>query len=117
MCVKPCCWFAKDIELMNKLLITAAFSLCLLLLHGPLLGQVKLPGLIRDSMVIQRDTELKIWGWAGVGERVSVKFQGKKYTSKTGSDGKWFVWLPPLKAGGPYTMDIAASIKLQSTTY
>ena len=97
---------------MNKFLITAAFSFCLFILHGTLPGQVKLPGLIRDSMVIQRDTELKIWGWASVGERVSVKFQGKSYKTLTGSDGKWFVKLPPLKAGGPYTMDITASNKI-----
>ena len=97
---------------MNKFLITAAFSMCLLFLHSTLPGQVKLPGLIRDSMVIQRDTELKIWGWASVGERVSGKFQGKSYKTKTDSDGKWFVKLPPLKAGGPYTMDITASNKI-----
>ena len=89
--------------------MATAFSLCLLILHGSLPGQVKLPALIRDSMVIQRDTELKIWGWASAGERVSVKFQGKEYKSRTDSDGKWFVKLPPLKAGGPYTMDISAS--------
>lgn len=97
---------------MNKLLITAAFSLCLLTLHSTLPGQVRLPVLIRDSMVIQRDVDLKIWGWADVGERVSVKFQGKNYKTKTASDGKWYLKIPPMKAGGPYTMVIAASNRI-----
>ncbi|MEI9806930.1 MAG: hypothetical protein WDO16_03050 [Bacteroidota bacterium] len=36
------------------------------------IAQVKLPRLVRDSMVLQRDTKVKIWGWAAKGEKVSV---------------------------------------------
>ena len=71
-------------------------------------AQVRLPRLVRDSMVLQRDTRLNIWGWAGVGEKVTVTFKGKAYRARTGGDGKWSVALPPSKAGGPYTMDIKA---------
>jgi sialate O-acetylesterase len=74
-----------------------------------LYGQVKLPRLVRDSMIVQRDVKLKIWGWAAPGEKVNVAFNGKRAKAVTGSDGKWFVWLAPTKAGGPYTMSITAS--------
>jgi len=97
---------------MRKSVIIAAFSFFMLSITSTLPGQVKLPGLIRDSMVIQRDTELKIWGRAGAGEQVNVKFRGKSYQTKTGPDGKWFIWLPPMKAGGPYIMEITASNKI-----
>jgi sialate O-acetylesterase len=30
-------------------------------------ARVKLPALIRDSMVLQRDVKVKIWGWADKG--------------------------------------------------
>jgi sialate O-acetylesterase len=72
-------------------------------------GQVKLPQIIRDSMILQRDTKIKIWGWAAANEKVEVNFNGKKYTTKAGADGKWLTWLPAMKAGGPYTMNITAS--------
>src|SRR6185436_60884 len=36
----------------------------------------------------------------------------KNYKTTTGSDGKWLIQLPPMKAGGPYTMDIAGSNKI-----
>jgi len=75
-------------------------------------AQVKLPRLIRDSMVLQRDTKLNIWGWAAKGEKVDIKFNGKTYKTKTGADGKWLIVLPSQKAGGPFTMDIIGSNKI-----
>jgi sialate O-acetylesterase len=82
---------------------------CLVLSAHP---QVKLPRLVSDSMVLQRDAVVKIWGWAAKGERVAIKFNGKNYKATTGTDGKWSVLLSSMKAGGPYTMDITASNKI-----
>lgn len=72
-------------------------------------AQIKLPRIVRDSMILQRDAKVKIWGWAANGEKVTVSFAGKKYRTKTGADGKWTVTLSPTKAAGPYTMNIDAS--------
>jgi sialate O-acetylesterase len=73
------------------------------------LGQVKLPRLISDGMVLQRDAKTRIWGWASPGEKVAITFNGKAYNTTTAQNGKWTVSLSPTKAGGPYTMDIKAS--------
>jgi sialate O-acetylesterase len=75
-------------------------------------AQVKLPQLVRDSMVLQRDTKINIWGWAAKDEKVNIKFNGKTYKAKTGADGRWLIVLPPTKAGGPYTMDISGTNKI-----
>ncbi len=75
-------------------------------------GQVKLPRLVRDSMILQRDVNIKIWGWASKDEKVNVKFNNKTYKTKTAVGGKWLITLPPMKAGGPYTMDISGSNKI-----
>ncbi|HEY4288834.1 MAG TPA: sialate O-acetylesterase [Puia sp.] len=75
-------------------------------------AQIRLPRLVRDSMVLQRDRKMNIWGWASKGESVSVKFNGKSYRSDAGSDGKWKLELPPMKAGGPYTMEISGKNKI-----
>lgn len=74
--------------------------------------QVKLPRLIRDSMVLQRDAPLKIWGWAAKNEKVSIHFNGKHASTKAGTNGRWSILLPPMKAGGPYMMNIVASNKI-----
>jgi sialate O-acetylesterase len=69
-------------------------------------GQVVLPKLISDGMVLQRDVDLKIWGWASPGENVSVHFTEQLYHTVTDQDGKWAITLPPHPAGGPYEMRI-----------
>ena len=71
-------------------------------------GKLKLPRLISDGMVLQRDTEVKIWGWAEKGDTVIVKFAGSIFKSIAGDDGKWETIIRPMPAGGPYTMEISA---------
>ncbi|GEP98891.1 sialate O-acetylesterase [Chitinophaga cymbidii] len=75
-------------------------------------AEIKLPRLIRDSMILQRDQEIKLWGWADAQEKVTIRFNSKVYRTKASSDGRWTVLLPPTKAGGPYTMDISGSNRI-----
>jgi sialate O-acetylesterase len=69
-------------------------------------ANVKLPVMVSDGMVLQRDAKLIIWGWASPGEKVQVKFNKKSASTTTGSDGSWKISLPPMSAGGPYTMEV-----------
>ena len=87
------------------------FILSLFVLGGTMAvtAQVRLPQLIADQMVLQRDVPVNIWGWAAPGERVTVSFRGRSYSVRAAADSGWQVRLRPMKAGGPYTMDITAS--------
>jgi sialate O-acetylesterase len=80
--------------------------------HMRLYAQVKLPRLVRDSMILQRDVKIRIWGWASKDEKVSVKFNNKNYKTKADDNGNWSLALAPMKAGGPYTMDISGKNKI-----
>jgi len=71
-------------------------------------GEIRLPRLVRDSMILQRDTKVKIWGWASPGEKIKIDFLNKKYKIVADAKGNWMVELSPMKAGGPYTMKIDA---------
>ncbi len=82
---------------------------CLLLISQSAFCKVRLPRLVSNGMVLQRDSGVKIWGWADAGEKITVKFNGKTYKTTAGTDGKWKVKLSKTKAGGPYTMEIDAS--------
>lgn len=83
----------------------------LVLFLNPLLasGQISLPKLVSDGMVLQREAEVKIWGWASSGEKVAVRFRDRTYQTEANSEGKWELKLPEMKAGGPYTMTLKAS--------
>jgi len=67
-------------------------------------GQIKLPKLIGDGMVLQRNKEIKIWGWASSGESITLNFKHKNYRTKADINGNWELFIPPQKEGGPYTM-------------
>jgi len=69
-------------------------------------GQVILPKLVSDGMVLQRDAELNIWGWASPDEKVKLHFKEQIYSAITDKDGKWSITLPAYPAGGPYEMEI-----------
>ncbi|RWY54277.1 sialate O-acetylesterase [Mucilaginibacter gilvus] len=84
------------------------FTLCFCWFVTPSYATVRLPQLIADGMVLQRNVPLNIWGWADAGEKVTVTFRGKQYKVKTTASGEWAVILPAMKAGGPYIMDITA---------
>jgi len=80
-----------------------------LMLFDKLSAQVRLPRLISDSMILQRDEKIKLWGWASPSEKITVRVNGKNYRTAADRTGNWSVVLPPRKAGGPYTMEINAS--------
>ena len=60
-------------------------------------AKVSLPAIVSKGMVLQRNEVVKIWGWAEPGEKVSIRFIKKTYTTTTGKDGKWMVKLKPMK--------------------
>jgi sialate O-acetylesterase len=71
--------------------------------------QVRLPKLVSDGMVLQRDANVRVWGWASNGEKVTIRFMDATYNVVANDKGEWEVKLPKLQAGGPYTMQIDAS--------
>ncbi len=75
-------------------------------------GAVKLPGLFTDHMVLQRESQVRVWGWAEPGEAVSVTGSWDVSTSvrcKTEPDGTWEIKLKTAKAGGPYTLTVVGT--------
>lgn len=61
-------------------------------------GEVKLPPVISDHMVLQRETAVPIWGTAAAGEEISVSIAGQTKKATADATGTWKVKLDPLKA-------------------
>ena len=89
---------------------TIKFLLVILLSPGffQAKADVKLPRVISENMIFQRNQEIKIWGWADRGERISVEFNSVTLKTRASKDGKWSVTFPAMKAGGPYELKISA---------
>jgi len=69
-------------------------------------AEIRLPKLISDGMILQRDIPVKIWGWATPGEEISLQFNSLEYYTVTDKSGNWQIILPEQKAGGPYSITI-----------
>ena len=65
-----------------------------------------------DNMVLQRDREDSIWGWAKPGEEVTAAIAGRTAKAVAGANGKWLAKLTPPPAGGPYELTVTGSQKL-----
>ena len=64
-------------------------------------AKVRLPHIISDNMVIQQQTEVRLWGWAQPGKTVKVtaSWNSEAATAKAGKDGRWLVKVKTPKAG------------------
>ncbi|MDR2814297.1 MAG: beta galactosidase jelly roll domain-containing protein [Prevotellaceae bacterium] len=72
-------------------------------------AQVRLPHLVSNNLILQRDAPAVLWGWAAPGEPVSLTLRKNAYKTVADSGGNWHIQLPPQKAGGPHSITIRAS--------
>lgn len=75
-------------------------------------AQLRLPKIIGGNMVLQRDLEIPIWGWATAGQSIEVTFQDKQFATRADQEGRWEVKLPATEAGGPHEIAIKAGMEL-----
>lgn len=80
-----------------------------------LFGEVKMPAIFGDNMVMQQQTEAAIWGTASKNAtvKVSTSWNNKSYTARAGNDGKWKLKVITPSAGGPYEVSISDGTTLK----
>ncbi|MEM7477384.1 MAG: sialate O-acetylesterase [Planctomycetota bacterium] len=76
-------------------------------------AEVRVPNIFGDHMVLQQKQENKIWGKDAPNQAIAITFNN--VTTKTSADanGDWTAMLPASDAGGPYTISIAGSSKIE----
>ncbi|MBO9611110.1 MAG: sialate O-acetylesterase [Dyadobacter sp.] len=87
-----------------RIKILHPLALLLLCVALPLHAQIRLPRLVADHMVLQRDQPLKIGGWASPKEQITLQFDRKTYKTSANAAGKWEIGLPAHSAGTGYSM-------------
>ncbi len=79
------------LQVLLTLLLAVAFV-------SPAAAEIKLPTIIGDNMVLQREMPVPIWGWAEPKEKISVTFDNQSVATIADKDGKWKITLKELKA-------------------
>ena len=87
---------------MRTLACFAFFSATAVALHA----ELRLPRLLSDHAVLQRDAPLHVWGWATPGATIQIKLHGQATSVRTSGLGQWSAYLAPEPAGGPYTLTL-----------
>ncbi|MEM6696852.1 MAG: sialate O-acetylesterase [Bacteroidota bacterium] len=84
---------------------TLLFAIALIL-ASTAYAQFELCSIFTDNMVLQRDTEIPIWGWTNERTPMKVTFRGQTYEVNIDDQGKWQSKLPATAAGGTYEIII-----------
>lgn len=68
------------------------------------MANITLPTVFSDNMVLQRNTEIKIWGWANPKEEVKItpSWNLQEYKIIANNNAYWEISIPTPKEGGPY---------------
>lgn len=96
---------------MKSLTLAAIFSIGFV---SASLGDVKLPAIVSDSMVLQQQAEINVWGWADPDEKVTISpsWCDQQYTCVANQEKKWKTKIKTPEAGGPYTIKISGKNKI-----
>ena len=70
-------------------------------------AEVRLPGVIGDHAVLQRDRPIHLWGWASPDAHLTAHFHQQTVAAHADQLGKWSLYLAPERAGGPYTLTLS----------
>lgn len=85
------------------------FLLLAAVLPLQIFAKVTLPAVFTDNMVLQQQSDVKIWGKAKPGKAVKVttSWDKKTYETVAGASGDWMTTVSTPVAGGPYTVTIS----------
>ena len=63
-------------------------------------AKVRLPHLVSNNMVIQQQTDVRLWGWAKPGRKVTAttSWSQERSEAKAGKDGRWLLTVKSPKA-------------------
>lgn len=78
------------------------------MIFGSAMANVTLPNIFGDNMVLQRNSEVRIWGWANPKEEIKLvsSWNNQEYKTVTNNQAKWELVIKTPEAGGPYTISI-----------
>lgn len=80
----------------------------ILMSAGRLFAQIDFPSFISDNMVLQRESEVPIWGTSNPNTTINISCSWNeiKYVTTSNTSGKWQLKVKTPIAGGPYNIKV-----------
>jgi sialate O-acetylesterase len=70
-------------------------------------AEIRLPHMLSDEAVLQRDRPIHLWGWSSPNARISAHFHKQTAVGTADDRGRWSLYLQPEPAGGPYVLTLS----------
>lgn len=98
------------------------FLVLFLILLQPLNAAIKLPAIVSSNMVLQRNTTVKLWGWADANEKITIKTSWLKKTIniQADSEGNWSIAVQTTNSKEPQFITLkskTSNIKLDNILF
>jgi len=82
-------------------------------------ASIKVASIVGDNMVLQRNSEVKLWGKADPNQKlnIAIGWNKEKLSIAANEKGEWLVKVKTTEAGGPYSISISSAkekIELQN---
>lgn len=71
------------------------------------LGDISLPKIFSDHMVVQQSATINVCGTAEPGQKLAVRFAGQEFKVTADAKGNWNCKIKTGVAGGPYELEVA----------
>jgi sialate O-acetylesterase len=86
----------KILFLLAALFCLAIIPLIAIYLTSSPAGEIRLPAVIGDHMVLQRNTEVRLWGWASPNGqlRIHTSWDNASHATQANDEGRWQILLP-----------------------
>ena len=86
----------KILFLLAALFCLAIIPLIAIYLTSSPAGEIRLPAVIGDHMVLQRNTEVRLWGWASphCQLRIHTSWDNASHATQANDEGRWQILLP-----------------------
>ncbi|TWU07450.1 sialate O-acetylesterase [Stieleria varia] len=79
-------------------------------------AEIRTSSIFSDSMVLQRDKPIRVWGWTDAGSEATVTLAENSVTGTANEDGRFEVSLPAMPAGGPHELSISSGDQTKTFT-
>ncbi|WP_295715082.1 sialate O-acetylesterase [Mucilaginibacter sp.] len=72
-------------------------------------GQLSLPAIFADNMILQRNQPVAMWGNAEPGKIITIKVLRQVHNATADKNGRWKVVLKPFKVGAAFELLVSAA--------
>ena len=73
----------------------------------PASADITLPKVFSDHMVLQRNSDIRVWGTAEPNDRLLIKFMEQQVNVQANTDGDWSGTIKTGAAGGPFQIEVS----------